>query len=238
MFVGVLSAACALHLPRTGAYGSRAPNGGYIARQAAVPATVPRREFLSVAAATAALGVLMPTPGASAAMSSAELDALDLASRTAEGKLLPSGVRVIDLVEGTGPLPGKGDRVYCHFKVWDKGFSKGTPADSSFLQTRPHMWFLGEPDDRIRAGVDEGTLGMREGGWRRLIVPARLAYGETGLPRNSRGAYWIQPNTDVYVDLRMMDGGSGRCDELLRPPGVSAKGAEGLKSISCVRNAP
>ena len=61
------------------------------------------------AAATFALGAQVPT--ASARMSTEELERLDEASKTMEGVLLPSGVRVIDLAEGDGPLPSKGDRV-------------------------------------------------------------------------------------------------------------------------------
>ena len=40
------------------------------------------------------------------------MDALDEQSKAADaGVLLASGVRVIDLVVGTGPKPQKGDRV-------------------------------------------------------------------------------------------------------------------------------
>lgn len=171
--------------------------------------------------------------------SAEEQDELDLWSRTAEGKLLPNGIRVIDLIEGTGPQPSKGDRVYCHFKVWKDGFGNKVPADSSFRQARVYEWTLGTATDRMVQGADIGTLGMREGGWRRLVIPARLAYGEAGLKANDRnGNYLIPPNTDVYWDLRMMDGGSGQCAQLLHPPGVSDKVSLRLKSISCKRGLP
>ena len=90
---------------------------------------------------------------------------LDLQSRTASGMMLPSGIRVIDVNKGDpeARLPAKGERVYCHFKVWTGGFRNGEPVDSSFRQTRPYDWLLGEPDERIRPGFDEGTKGMREG---------------------------------------------------------------------------
>ncbi|KAL3932767.1 MAG: hypothetical protein SGPRY_000571, partial [Prymnesium sp.] len=42
-------------------------------------------------------------------------------------------------------------------------FQNGVPVDSSFLQTRPYSWFLGQPDTRIMPGFDEGAIGMREG---------------------------------------------------------------------------
>ena len=184
----------------------------------------------AAAAASASIGTLPVT-----AMNAEEMDALDMASRTATGKLLPSGVRVIDVQEGTGPLPTKGTRVYCHFKVWIKGFRSGEPADSSFRQVRPHDWVLGTPDDRIRAGFDEGALGMREGGWRRLVVPAELAYGEEGLRLPGKKFLIVPPNAEVFVDLRMVDGGSGKCDKILRPEGVTAKGAENLKSLTCIQ---
>ena len=40
--------------------------------------------------------------------------------------LLPSGVRVIDMQVGEGPLPAKGERVWCHFKAWPRGFRFAT----------------------------------------------------------------------------------------------------------------
>ena len=87
-------------------------------------------------------------------------------------------------------------------------------------------------------------MGMREGGWRRLVVPSQLAYGEAGLPKAGGRAgrsLQVEPGQDVFVDMIMMDGGSGRCDELLRLPyrsskkGIPAFAHDGkLASISCV----
>ena len=84
---------------------------------------------------------------------------------------------------------------------------------------------------------------MREGGWRRMIIPAELAYGDAGLRKlGPTGApsrtYAVPPKTDVYFDLRIVDGGSGRCASVLHPPGVSDEASLRLKSISCVRGAP
>ena len=91
------------------------------------------------------------------------------------------------------------------------------------------------------APIDEGVVGMREGGWRRVYAPN--AYGDAGLRKVSRGPQGryvgakapllVQPNAGAYVDLIMMDGGSGRCDSLLNPPGVSAQEAKKLRSLTC-----
>ena len=180
-------------------------------------------------------------------LSTEEMDALNERSKAPNaGTLLPSGVRVIDLVVGPGPEPKKGDRIYAHYKVWANGFRTGPAADISFLDNRPYDWILGTPTDRMPLGVDEGILGMREGGWRRLVVPAAF---ESGLRRVSHGPgikkageerfigskapYVIQPGATAYFDLILMDGGSGRCAKLLRPEGVSEEGARKLKSLTC-----
>ena len=103
--------------------------------------------------------------GPLAQMTEAQMDALDEASREpSAGVLLPSGVRVIDMVVGDGPEPAAGKRVYCHYKVWAGGFRAGKVADWSFYDDRPYDWVLGQPTDRLPTGVDEGVRGMREGG--------------------------------------------------------------------------
>jgi len=197
--------------------------------------TFGRRHMLAASAA-------FSHPGISLALSSGEAQALEEASLSNPGKMLANGIRVIDVREGDGPLPQLGDRVYVHFKVWTKGFQSGQPADTSFVDTRPSAWLLGDPSvvtrglafkptSSLPVGIDLGVAGMREGGWRRLVVPAALGYGEAGLPVGTRGLYAVQPNSDIYVDLRLMDGGSGLCDEILRKGQIA-------KSISCKRGMP
>ena len=177
--------------------------------------------------------------------SSDELLALESASMLPDaGELLPNGVRVIDLVVGDGPRPSPGDRVYVQYKVWGSGFRDGPVADWTYFDGRPYGWTLGVPTDRIPPLVDAAVAaGMREGGWRRLIVPA--AYGEAGLRRINylkgggrytppKAGFAIKPGAIAYFDLVLMDGGSGRCDELLRPKGMSEDEAEGQRTNFCL----
>ncbi len=145
---------------------------------------------------------------------------LELASRSAEGQLLPSGVRVIEVLQGGGPLPAEGTKVYIRtatglepnrfrpspaaasgslcvarwadFKLWAGGFDKGMPIDASYFDTRPIAYNIGSPAGRVLPGIDLGIRGMREGGWRRLVIPPSLGYGEVfgraENPRVSRGS--------------------------------------------------
>lgn len=177
-----------------------------------------------------------------AKLSNEEALRLEAASLTDPGTVLPSGIRVIDVLVGVGPQPEIGTLVYAHWKVWPRRFD-GPPVDASYFDTRPSAWTLGDPSVVTRgppykptaslpAGIDQGLQGMREGGWRRLVVPAALGFGEAGLPKGGRvEGYSVPPGADLYVDLRLMDGGSGRCDQLLRLEQVP-------KSISCKRGSP
>ena len=177
-------------------------------------------------------------------LSTAEMERLDALSRAADaGVVLPSGVRVIDLVEGDGPRPQIGDRAYVQYKVWADGFREGKAADVSFFDNRPFDWILGDPpSDRIPKGADLGVVGMREGGWRRVVVPGDLSFtdglrkinrGPTGRYTGAKAPYVIQPRSATYWDMILIDGGSGRCEKLLRPPGVSERDAKKLKSLTC-----
>ena len=43
----------------------------------------------------------------------------------------------------------------------------------------------------------------------------------------------IAPGEAAYFDLIMLDGGSGRCEAMLRPPGLSEAETAKLKSMTC-----
>ena len=174
-----------------------------------------------------------------------ELEALEaMSQRPDSGRLLASGTRVIDLVVGDGREPVPGDRIYCIYKVWANGFRAGPAVDWTYFDGRPYDWTLGQPTDRIPSGVDAAIVGMREGGWRRMVVPA--AYLELGGLRRinpikgggrftpAKAGLVIQPGAAAYFDLIMLDGGSGRCDNLLRPKGVSVEDARKRRSKLCL----
>ena len=177
-------------------------------------------------------------------LSTEQMEDLDVMSQDPHaGNTLPSGTRVIDLVAGTGRVPSAGDRIYVHYKVWPGNFRQGKAADVSFFDERPFDWILGTgPTERLPAAVDEGLKGMAEGGWRRIVIPD--GYGDAGLRRISKapnggryvGAkapYVMQPHEPAYIDLVLVDGGSGRCEKILRPAGVSSKDARKIKSLTC-----
>jgi len=177
-----------------------------------------------------------PDPRGIYALQTEDLEALDLWSKTAAGKTLPNGVKVIDVALGTGSEPKAGQRIFCHFKVWTKGFRSGVPADSSFRQARVYEWNLGTPTDRMPVGADEAIVGMKEGGWRRMVIPAALAYGSEGLQLPNSKVLAVPPDTTVFFDVRMLP--AAMCEEILHPPGVSDLASQRLKSISCKRGVP
>ncbi|HXC10791.1 MAG TPA: FKBP-type peptidyl-prolyl cis-trans isomerase [Steroidobacteraceae bacterium] len=56
--------------------------------------------------------------------------------------------------------------------------NKGKQFDSSLTQGQPFRFPLGAGN--VIKGWDQGVIGMKIGGSRRLIIPADLAYGDSG----------------------------------------------------------
>jgi hypothetical protein len=93
-----------------------------------------------------------------------------------------SGLRYIDLKEGSGASPAATDTVTVHYSGWLE--ADGTRFDSSCVRGAPATF----PLNGVIAGWTEGVSSMKVGGTRRLIIPADLAYGAAGRPSIPGGA--------------------------------------------------
>ena len=90
----------------------------------------------------------------------------------------PDGMKVIDLRAGQGTLTvTNGSTVSVQYTGW---LSSGQKFDSSRDRGQPFQFTVG--GGRVIPGWDEGILGMKVGGRRKLIIPPALGYGDQGQP--------------------------------------------------------
>lgn len=87
-----------------------------------------------------------------------------------------SGLQYVDLEEGMGPAVRKGDVIEVHYVGWLPGTDKA--FDSSHARGRPFRFRVGRGE--VIEGWDEGVVGMKVGGKRRLLIPPELGYGKRG----------------------------------------------------------
>jgi FKBP-type peptidyl-prolyl cis-trans isomerase len=96
----------------------------------------------------------------------------------------PSGgtLRIEDLVVGSGAVAVSGDTLTVHYTG---SLTNGSVFDSS-VGRAPFTFRLGA--GQVIAGWDQGLVGMRVGGRRRLTIPPELGYGNRAngsIPANS-----------------------------------------------------
>jgi peptidylprolyl isomerase len=103
-----------------------------------------------------------------------------------------SGLKYIDVAEGTGATPKTGQTVSVHYtgKLED-----GTKFDSSIDRGQPYEFRIGE--GAVIKGWDEGLASMKVGGKRKLIIPPGLGYG-------ARGSGKIPPNSILLFDVELL----------------------------------
>lgn len=106
-----------------------------------------------------------------------------------------TGLTYEDVKIGDGALcKGRGQTAIVHYTGW---LEDGTKFDSSKDRDDPFSF----PVDcgYVIRGWDEGVVGMRIGGLRKLRVPPELAYGERG----AGGV--IPPNATLIFDIELLE---------------------------------
>jgi peptidylprolyl isomerase len=88
----------------------------------------------------------------------------------------PTDLVIEDLVVGDGDEARPGDQVSVHYV--GVAWSTGAQFDASWDRGEPFEFGLGE--GQVIAGWDQGVVGMRPGGRRRLSIPPHLGYGNSG----------------------------------------------------------
>jgi len=89
----------------------------------------------------------------------------------------PTKLTMTDDVVGTGREAKAGDKVKVHYTGT---LMNGNKFDSSRDRGEPFEFQLGAGS--VIKGWDQGVVGMKVGGKRKLVIPYDLAYGEAGHP--------------------------------------------------------
>jgi FKBP-type peptidyl-prolyl cis-trans isomerase FkpA len=147
-----------------------------------------RRVALSVLSATLALALAscsksVPEPGESAFKP----------APPAPPDPGPATLEIVDEVVGTGKQAKTGDSVRVHYTGT---LLNGTQFDSSRGKS-PFDFTLGAGS--VIKGWDQGVVGMKAGGHRRLVIPQALAYGEAGSPPK------IPPKAGLKFEVELLE---------------------------------
>ncbi len=105
----------------------------------------------------------------------------------------PSGLKYVELEEGTGATPQPGQTVVVHYTGT---LEDGTKFDSSRDRNQPFSFKIGV--GQVIKGWDEGLSTMKVGGRRQLIIPSELGYGARG------AGNVIPPYSTLLFDVELL----------------------------------
>ena len=104
-----------------------------------------------------------------------------------------SGLKYEDLDAGTGATAQSGQTAKVHYTGW---LTTGQKFDSSKDRNDPFEFTLGA--GQVIKGWDEGVVGMKVGGKRKLTIPPALGYGARG----AGGV--IPPNAELIFEVELL----------------------------------
>ncbi len=168
---------------------------------------VPARPlFLTLAALAASLLLAVPAMTQEASPSPAKQEKNGEKDKPKKTRTrTDSGLEYVDVIEGKGKPPRAGQTCVVHYTgwLWDKG-AKGKQFDTSKEANHsevdrgvPFTFHLGKGE--VIKGWDEGVSGMKIGGKRELLIPAKLAFGERG----AGGV--IPPNATLFYEVELLE---------------------------------
>lgn len=99
----------------------------------------------------------------------------------------------IDVVVGTGAEAKSGSAVSVHYVG---KLENGKVFDSSRERGQPFTFIIGQ--GKVIRGWEQGVVGMRVGGTRKLVIPPHLGYGEAGSPPNIPG------NATLFFEIELL----------------------------------
>jgi peptidylprolyl isomerase len=123
---------------------------------------------------------------------------------------LPAGdvtkLETTDLEAGTGKTAVSGDCLTV--KYYGTLAKDGKVFDEDFSKTQALKFKLG--GGQVIPGWDQGVIGMKTGGMRRIVIPSDLAYGPTGAceaykqDQKTCAKYSIEPNADLVFVVNLV----------------------------------
>lgn len=102
-----------------------------------------------------------------------------------------TSLQVTDITNGSGNAAKAGDCLVV--KYYGMLATNGTMFDENYSSTKGFPFKLGQ--GQVIKGWDEGLVGMKAGGVRRLVIPANLAYGSQSngtIPANSALVFYVK----------------------------------------------
>jgi FKBP-type peptidyl-prolyl cis-trans isomerase len=102
-------------------------------------------------------------------------------------------LQIEDLETGNGKEVTPQTKVSVHYTGW---LTDGTKFDSSKDRGTPFEFVVGA--GQVIQGWDQGLVGMKEGGKRKLTIPSELGYGERG----AGGV--IPPNATLVFEIELL----------------------------------
>ena len=106
---------------------------------------------------------------------------------------MSDGLKIEELVAGTGPEAKSGHTVSVHYTGW---LTSGKKFESSLDRGQPFEFKLGA--GQVIKGWDQGVAGMKVGAKRKLTIPPELGYGARGFP----GA--IPPSSTLVFEVELL----------------------------------